>query len=142
MENQLFLYSFSSHKYGKIVRRGGMFMYCHQCGKEVGEDMKYCPYCGTVMQNGQVYDQREYDAPSLLFAFVSFFIPIAGIVLYVIWRKEFPKKAASCLKGLVAGIIVEIILYIVFLSIISQSVNTFEDIYYEGIVLIQSIMMR
>ncbi|WP_290137841.1 hypothetical protein [Allocoprobacillus halotolerans] len=43
---------------------------------------------------------------------------------------------------MVAGIIVEIILYIVFLSIISQSVNTFEDIYYEGIVLIQSIMMR
>ena len=103
-------------------------MYCSQCGKEIEADMKYCPYCGAALNvNGNV-DQPEQDAPSLLFAFISFFIPIIGIVLYIVWRKDSPKKAASCLKGIVAGISFEMVLYIIFLSMISNSVETYDQI--------------
>lgn len=118
-------------------------MYCSQCGKEIETDMKYCPYCGAIVNinvNENV-NQSEQDAPSLLFAFISFFAPIIGIVLYIIWRKDSPKKAASCLKGLAAGIIFEIILYIIFLSMISNSVNTYDEIYFNGRV-IESVLNK
>ena len=22
-------------------------MYCHQCGKEINDEVKFCPYCGA-----------------------------------------------------------------------------------------------
>jgi len=105
-------------------------MFCHQCGKEVG-DAKFCPYCGTQLQgadmnetNSQNYTQDVYqtynqtntpvseDAPSGGFAVLSFFIPIVGIILYIVWYKEFPLKAKSCLKGFVAGIITYLVIVI------------------------------
>lgn len=95
-------------------------MYCHQCGKEVG-DAKFCPYCGTQL-NGQA-SQGEYqplynqqinyshpdDESSFGYALLSFFIPIVGIILFIIWNREFPLRAKSCLKGFVTGLVVGVI---------------------------------
>ena len=88
-------------------------MYCHQCGKEVGE-AKYCPYCGTKLiydGNEDMYTNSQYmnnvssnDAPSTGFAILSFCFPIVGIILFIIWNKDYPQKAKSCLKGFIAGI--------------------------------------
>lgn len=117
-------------------------MYCSQCGKEIDTDMKYCPYCGAVVNTDKNVYQPEQDSPSLLFAFISFFVPIIGIVLYVIWRKDSPKKAASCLKGLAAGVIFEIILYIIFLSMISNSVNTYDEIYFNSRLVVESLLTK
>ena len=95
-------------------------MYCHQCGKEVG-DAKFCPYCGAQL-NGQpsqgdyqpLYNQQTYyshpdDEPSFGYALLSFFIPIVGIILFIVWNKEFPLRAKSCLKGFVAGLVIGVI---------------------------------
>ena len=77
-------------------------MYCHHCGKVVQEDMQYCPNCGYPLQNSP-YVYHETDAPSFLFALISFFAPLVGLVLYIIWRKDFPQKAKSCMNGMICG---------------------------------------
>lgn len=120
-------------------------MFCPNCGKEI-DDVKYCPYCGTDIskytnktydyyepvgsnensqyQNDyQQYDYREEDAPSLGFAFLSFFVPIVGLVLYIIWHKEYPLKAKSCLKGIIIGFILEIIFACCVFSMIGGTVS-------------------
>lgn len=93
-------------------------MYCHQCGKEVG-DVNYCPNCGAKLkQNGNnwqsSYGKREEDEPSGGFFVLSCLIPIVGLILYIIWYKDYPLKAKSCLKGL----IISIVIYFVFLCCI------------------------
>lgn len=120
-------------------------MYCHQCGKEVG-DAKYCPYCGTQLNNQPIGDYqpihqqssyaREDDAPSLGFAFLSFFIPVVGLVLFIVWNKEYPQKAKSCLKGFIANIVLDFIMVCCVAASIggyaSQNRNDFsEDIYFD-----------
>lgn len=96
-------------------------MYCHHCGKVVQEDMQYCPNCGYPLQNSP-YVYHETDAPSFLFALISFFAPLAGLVLYIIWRKDFPQKAKSCMNGMICGIIAEILVTIFLRSYLSQNI--------------------
>lgn len=99
-------------------------MYCHQCGKEVG-DASFCPYCGTNLKVAETqvpnYQQpvqyaRNDDAPNAGFAILSFFIPVVGLVLFCVWNKDYPKKAASCIKGFIANIVLDVVVVCCFLS--------------------------
>ncbi|MEG0365835.1 MAG: zinc ribbon domain-containing protein [Coprobacillus sp.] len=134
-------------------------MYCKKCGKQI-EEVNYCPYCGadqTATQttqneqenqgyqpiNQQPYQQQSYqqqsyqgqsyndDESHIGFAVLSFFIPIVGLVLYLVWNKEYPKKAKSCLNGLIAGVV----LYVVFVCcMISAGIgfaSAVEEQYYD-----------
>ena len=121
-------------------------MFCPNCGKEI-ENVKYCPNCGfevskytnvytdeqayndyePIHDNYHTYNQYEDDdRPSMGFAVLSFLIPIAGIILYIIWHSTYPKKAKSCLKGFVASIILNILLVCCFVS----AFHSVEDDYY------------
>lgn len=119
-------------------------MYCHQCGKEVGES-KFCPYCGASLeyqssQSGyyepiqqNISYGREDDESSFGFALLSFFVPIAGIVLYCLWYKEYPLKAKSCLKGFVSAIVLGVVAFCCFFSAIVGVLSEDEysyDFYY------------
>lgn len=105
-------------------------MFCNQCGKEIG-DAKFCPYCGAAqdattpnqgeyqpIEPQQNYQQQGYqqpnyarsdDQPNMGFSILSFFIPVVGLVLYFVWKQEYPQKAKSCLKGLLAGVILYVV---------------------------------
>lgn len=124
-------------------------MYCHQCGKEVSDEAKFCPYCGAQLSQSDFQENtqqnmnyqpngtyqplqqgqpryNEEDAPSVGFAILSFFIPIAGFILFLVWNKELPLKAKSCLKGFVIGIVTYVVVMCCFISAIaSQSYNEY-----------------
>jgi hypothetical protein len=45
------------------MKRGGISMKCFQCGKEIADDLKFCPYCGTkVAQNDSVKEKLNKDS--------------------------------------------------------------------------------
>jgi len=119
-------------------------MYCHQCGKEVGEG-KFCPYCGAslttdqTVQGYQPINQQttDKDESSFGFALLSFFIPVVGFILFLVWNKELPLKAKSCLKGFISGIVFYVFLICcVIASFFSAFSNyndydPYEDYYYD-----------
>ena len=93
----------------------------------------FCPKCGasdrTVTTfNGNV--NQEEDKPSFGFAVLGFFIPLVGLILYLIWKDTTPQKAKSCGKGALVGVIVSVALSIVT-SIITAilSAGLISDIY-------------
>lgn len=84
-------------------------------------------------QNGQnggyFYSPRQTapdDAPSMGWGVLGFFIPIAGLVLYLVWRDQYPLRAKSCGKGALASVIVNVvfvILYVILMLTIASSVS-------------------
>lgn len=83
-------------------------MYCKKCGAEINDDAVICTKCGC--STGKV--TKEADAPSGGFAVLGFLIPILGLILYLVWKTEYPMKAHSVGKGALIGFIVSLSLSI------------------------------
>lgn len=117
-------------------------MYCHQCGKEVGNDAKYCPYCGTPLELSQpnystyqpIHEQganyQNDDSPSIGFAILSFLVPLLGLVLFIVWNRDYPQKAKSCLKGLIAGVVLYFISLCCLFSAIGNAASPYDQQFY------------
>lgn len=132
-------------------------MFCTSCGKEFQNDMNFCPYCGTpVAKNeqqpqdynyGYNYNQAQYnngqyyagqqpfgynapnpnDVPSAGFNALAFFFPIVGLILYLVWKDETPKRAKAIGKWALISVIIGVVVYI--LAIIAMiAVFTFAGV--------------
>ena len=87
-------------------------MYCKNCGRTVDDTSSYCNNCGARIDNKPNADASE-DSLSLGFAIFGFFIPIVGLILFLIYEEKKPKRAKSAVKGALIGFITEIILAII-----------------------------
>lgn len=87
-------------------------MYCKNCGRTVDDTSSYCNNCGARIDNKPNADASE-DSLSLGFAIFGFFIPIVGLILFLIYEEKKPKRAKSAIKGALIGFITEIVLAII-----------------------------
>ena len=83
-------------------------MYCRSCGKNIDDSATYCINCGTRFDNKEVDDQSSFG-----FAILGFFIPIVGLILFLIYEGKKPKRAKSAGKGALIGFITKIVLSII-----------------------------
>ena len=74
-------------------------MFCSKCGKEIMDEAVVCPNCGCAVAPATT----EVDAPSIGFAVLGFFIPIVGLILYLVCKDKTPLKAKSAGKGALIG---------------------------------------
>ncbi len=94
-------------------------MYCKNCGKEI-EDVLFCPNCGAPQKEENTSTQsinnnqvNSNDTGNNGWLVLGFFIPIIGLILYLIWSEEQPKNAKKAGKGALIGAIVSVVLSIV-----------------------------
>lgn len=87
-------------------------MYCKNCGRTVDDTSSYCNNCGARIDNKPNADVSE-DNSNLGFAILGFFIPIVGLILFLIYEEKKPKRAKSAGKGALIGFITEIVLAII-----------------------------
>ena len=83
--------------------------FCKYCGQEIPDNAPFCAHCG-VAQNQQT---QTVDNGGLGWGLLGFFIPIAGLILYLIWMDTKPKTAKAVGIGALASVIVGIILYVI-----------------------------
>ena len=94
--------------------------FCTKCGKEILDEAVICPHCGC-----KAADNSIDDAPSKGFAILGFFIPLVGLILYLMYKDKEPLKAKSAGKGALIGFCTGIalaIIYFVFVSVIIGSI--------------------
>lgn len=107
-------------------------MYCKECGTQIPEYAQTCPNCGAPVTKTTVqttptqsygYEPSyalEPDVPSPGLNILSFLVPIAGLILYLVERDKSPIKAKACGKwaliSFILGIVISIIAYIVLFS--------------------------
>lgn len=83
-------------------------MYCRNCGAQIPDESKICPECGTeqIVTVRIEHPQKEVDAPNTGLAVLCFFFPIVGLILWLVWKDQYPLKAKSCGKGALIGVCV------------------------------------
>ena len=64
------------------------------------------------------------DAPSTGFAILSFFFPLVGLILWLVWKDKTPLKAKSCGKGALIGVIVNVVFSIIYGVIIGVATSS------------------
>lgn len=68
---------------------------CLKCGRECADEAVRCPNCGNAMDNSVSEDRINVGL-----CILSSFIPLFGIIYWVLKGKETPRKARTC--GIVA----------------------------------------
>ena len=84
-----------------------MARYCTHCGKEINEEAVICVHCGCSLNEAKKV--KEQDSDNIGWGFLGFFVPLAGLILWLIWRDDAPKKA----KNVGVGALVSAIIYLV-----------------------------
>ncbi len=89
--------------------------YCRNCGQEVHYKAENCPNCGE--------SQREVSSTggnsgACGYNLLGFFVPIAGIVLYFVWKDEKPYEAEAAGLGAIVNIVIGFV-YMLFAILLS-----------------------
>ena len=98
-------------------------MFCKNCGNQIDDNAVVCPHCGCATDNFNQNHRpntpapREDDAPNAGFAVLSFFVPIVGLILYLVWKDSMPMRAHSCGKGALISVIVYAAITVLYLII-------------------------
>ena len=95
--------------------------YCQKCGKELVDEAVVCVHCGCSVQPVQT---GETDAPSIGMAILGFFIPLAGLIIYLVNKNTKPLMAKSAGKGALIGVIVSVVLSIIYGVILGSMVGS------------------
>lgn len=82
-------------------------MYCANCGNQIDDKAVVCVHCGTQVKS---LKQNALDRPNFGFALLGFFVPLAGLILYLVYQDTAPMRAKSAGKGALWGVIVSVIL--------------------------------
>ena len=87
-------------------------MFCSKCGKEVNDEAVVCVHCGCAIENKKA--PATNDAPNTGFAVLGFFIPLVGLILYLVNKDTAPLKAKSAGKGALIGFCVSLAISIIY----------------------------
>lgn len=107
-------------------------MYCKNCGSVMTENG--CPVCGQNQNNdsapaatplstpytstASISAPVDEDKKSIGFNILSFFIPLAGLIIFLVKKDEKPIQAKSAGKCAIAGVVVSIVLSVLaFLTV-------------------------
>lgn len=84
-----------------------------------------CPKCGCATGNRKA--PAAEDSSGFGWAVLGFFIPIVGLILYLVWKNEYPMRARSAGKGALVSVILGVIVYviaIVFVTCVAATYGT------------------
>ena len=98
-------------------------MFCKKCGKEILDDAVICVHCGCSTQDIKAALTNTNDAPSTGMAILGFFIPLAGLIVWLINKDTKPLMAKSAGKGALIGFIISIVFSIIYGAVVGSMIG-------------------
>ncbi len=86
--------------------------YCRRCGAPISDQAMVCPSCG----------EPQYSAPPVQdnggigWGILGCCIPVAGLVLYLVWRDQKPRTAKAAGIGALVAVGLSFFWYIIALA--------------------------
>lgn len=84
-------------------------MYCRNCGKEINDCAVFCHHCGVPVST----DCGVQDTGDLGWSVLGFFIPIAGLILFLVWKDIKPKCAKAAGIGALVSVAAVFLIYVI-----------------------------
>lgn len=124
-------------------------MYCKWCGNKIDENSKFCPNCGkeVLTSNDDSQSVISHDSnmvkgekANVWFAVLSFFIPLAGLIVFLVKKDKEPKTAKvsgiCAIVGFLLSFVLSIILFFLVINgglkltenLVDKSLNTFDKV--------------
>ena len=63
------------------------------------------------------YGASAEPAPSIGWGVLGFFFPIVGLILFLVWHDDYPKRAKMCGKGALISVIVWVAFFVLWIII-------------------------
>lgn len=83
-------------------------LYCSGCGEKLEGNPVFCNRCGKSVSSlkdlGSGSNNLDVN-PSFGYAVLGFFLPIVGLILYLVWKDEKPGKGRSAGRGALINIV-------------------------------------
>jgi uncharacterized membrane protein YvbJ len=110
-----------------------MAKYCLYCGNEMEDNQDVCLKCGrSVRQPNNYTNNHSNDTGSVGYGILSFFFPVVGLILYLVWKDEKPKSAKAAGIGALVGVISGVVLYILMMIFFAVVFSTIDGYPYGG----------
>lgn len=94
-------------------------MRCKNCQQEFPNEMPACPYCGNA--EGNYYtnctNASYSDKGGFGWGLLGCCIPMAGLILYLVWRDTRPKTAKAAGIGALIYVGLSVLWYVLILGI-------------------------
>jgi len=88
--------------------------FCTNCGNKVEGNAYVCTHCGVKLNNDvQSSVSDSHDNGGFGWSVLGFFVPLVGLILYLVWKNERPKTAKAAGKGALTYVIVYVIIMII-----------------------------
>lgn len=87
-------------------------MYCPKCGEKQDENAVFCQRCGTPLSGAE---QQDKSSPA--FAFLGFFFPLVGLILYAVYERKEPRRAKSALRGFIVRLVVIAVVVVIYITV-------------------------
>ena len=98
--------------------------FCSKCGKEIMDEAVICVHCGCATGKIDSPLTNEEDAPNTGFAVLGFFIPVVGLILYLVNKDKTPKKARSAGKGALIGFCTSLAISIIYGIVVGAALGS------------------
>ena len=111
--------------------------YCRNCGNQLNEQASFCTRCGTAQnvaptQNNYNPNQNTYqstpvqnpvtpapaDNGGFWWGALGCCVPIAGLILFLVWNDSKPKTAKAAGKGALISVIAGAVLWVLYIILI------------------------
>lgn len=86
--------------------------FCSNCGGQLNDNQAVCLSCGVAVK--QMNQKVVVDDGNIGWGILGFFVPIVGLVLYLIWKDEQPNNSLMAGKGALISLCVTVGGYILF----------------------------
>jgi hypothetical protein len=83
--------------------------YCPNCGESVRDDQDVCLSCGTELKEKK--KEIFEDGSQIGWGILGFFLPLVGLILFLIWRDTKPNASKAAGIGAIIGFILNIVFF-------------------------------
>lgn len=87
--------------------------YCRNCGHEIDDQAVACTNCGVTQET----KPAVVDNGGFLWGLLGCCVPIAGLILFLVWKDTKPKTAKAAGIGALVCVGASIIYYILILAL-------------------------
>ncbi len=94
--------------------------YCSNCGKEISDEAVVCPSCGVPVATNKA---NIKDEGGFLWGLLGFCVPLAGLILYLVWKTERPNTAKAAGLGALISVGIAVVYYIIMIIILGVTMG-------------------